>query len=325
MVSIMVVAYNSGHFLQPCLNSIAAQTFADFECLIADNQSNDGSIEALVLPDQRFRLIPMGANLGFATANNRLAEQARGIHLVLLNPDAQADPTFVAEMVAAAAAHPEAGAFGAIQVRLDEPDILDGVGDCWHVCGVAWRSLEGYRLHKAPGDGPIFGPCGAAALYRASVFRALGGFDERFFCYAEDVDFAFRLRLAGWSAFRAGKARVYHAGSGITGRASDFTLYHGHRNRIWTFLKNTPQEIFLFCLIYHIFANCYILLRAYIAGFGAPILHAYSDAWAGRRQFIEERKITPPRLRSSLKCSSFHWSPIIPRKRTPQPIKQNRP
>ena len=319
--SVLVVAYNAGDYLQPCLDSLAAQTFRDFECLIADNGSADGSIKRVRLPDGRFRVVDMGSNLGFAAANNALARIAMGEFLVLLNPDAQAKPAFLYEMVAMARKHPEAGSVGAVQIRLEEPDTLDGVGDCWHVCGIGWRALEGFPVSEAPGDGPIFGPCGAAALYRATLFRELGGFDERFFCYAEDVDLAFRLRLQGWTSIRASEALVLHAGSGITGRVSDFTLYHGHRNRIWTFLKNTPREIFLIALIYHIAVNLYLLLRAHGAGFGRPIARAYKDAWRGCGTFLNERAHSKPHLRASLQLRDFYWTPVMPRRRIPTTTK----
>ena len=317
-ISVMVVAYQSGAFLPACLDALARQTFSDFECLVLDNASTDGSIELLTLPDARFRILSMGANLGFATANNRGADAARGEYLVLVNPDASAEPDFLAEMAAMADAHPEAGAVGAVQIRLDDEDVLDGVGDCWHVCGIGWRALEGFPTKDAPGNGPIFAPCGAAALYRRAQFLELGGMDERFFCYAEDVDFGFRLRLAGWTCLRASHARIWHAGSGITGRVSDFTLYHGHRNRIWTFLKNTPREIFWIALPYHLAVNAYLLARARFAGFAAPLARAYRDAWRGRGPFLAERKRARPRLGKSLTLKDFYWTPVMPRRRKPK-------
>jgi GT2 family glycosyltransferase len=317
-VSVVVVAYNSGDYLQACIDSLAAQTLTDFECLIADNASTDGSVARLELPDARFRVLAMGENLGFAAANNRAAAKARAPYLVLLNPDAVAEPDFLAALTAKAETTPAAAAIGAVQLRLETPDILDGVGDCWHVAGVGWRALEGFPAASAPGDGAIFAPCGAAALYRRDVFLALGGFDERFFCYAEDVDLGFRLRLAGWTCERASSARVRHAGSAITGRASDFTLYHGHRNRIWTFLKNTPQELFPLAVPYHLAVNLYLLVFGLARGAAPSLWRAYCDAWRGRQAFLEERRRRPPRLGPALAARDFYWTPVMPRRRKPK-------
>ena len=122
--SLVVVAFNAGHFLQDCIDSLASQSHGAFECLIMDHATSDGSVAALRLPDARFTVHSMGANLGFAVANNRAADLARSAHLVLVNPDIIARPDFLAELLAAANAHPGAGAVGAVQLRMSDPDIL---------------------------------------------------------------------------------------------------------------------------------------------------------------------------------------------------------
>ncbi|MHB8285993.1 MAG: glycosyltransferase family 2 protein, partial [Caulobacteraceae bacterium] len=195
--TVVIVAYDSGDFLQPCIDALAQQSFKDFEAVVLDNASRDTSVDDLRLPDARFRVERLGANTGFAVANNRAAWASSAEFLILLNPDAVADPGWLAALIAAAATHPDATSLGSLQLRLDDPSIMDGVGDVWHVAGLAWRAGEGHPATQAPGDGEIFGPCGAAALYRRAAFVAAGGFDERFFCYCEDVDLAFRLRAAG--------------------------------------------------------------------------------------------------------------------------------
>ncbi len=310
-VRVIVVAYQSGAYLQPCLDALAAQTFADFECVVADNASTDGSVERLVLPDARFTVRPMGGNLGFAAANNRAAEDAATEFLALLNPDAVAEPAWLAEMVAAADAHPEAASVGALQLRLDDPTVMDGVGDVWHVAGLAWRAGEGKAASTAPGDGVIFGPCGAAALYRTADFRAAGGFDERFFCYCEDVDLAFRLRARGRASVRASRAVVRHAGSGISGRASDFTLFHGHRNRVWVFFKNTPGPWLWVFLPYHLLFNVLYIALAVRRGFPRPIWRAYRAAWAGLPAILRERRGAPP-VRLGHLLPVMAWTPWAP-------------
>src|SRR5688572_19840244 len=91
-VTVAIVAYQSGAFLQACLDALAAQTFADFEAVVLDNDSTDGSIEALRLPDARFRVERMGKNLGFAAANNVAARASSARFLATLNPDTLAEP-----------------------------------------------------------------------------------------------------------------------------------------------------------------------------------------------------------------------------------------
>ena len=322
---VIVVAYQSGAYLQPCLDALAAQSFAGFEAVVADNASTDGSVERLRLPDDRFSVRDMGANLGFAAGNNRAAEDATTEFVVLLNPDAVAEPEWLAEMIAAADAHPEAASVGATQLRLEDATHMDGVGDVWHVAGLAWRAGEGWPVARAPGDGEIFGPCGAAALYRTADFRQAGGFDERFFCYCEDVDLAFRLRARGRTSVRAAKAVVRHAGSGISGRTSDFTLFHGHRNRIWTFFKNTPGAWLWVLLPYHLLFNVLYLGLAIRRGFPRPIWRAYRAAWAGLPAMLASRRAAPKGAGMRALFPAMAWTPWSPWLRELRPPPPARP
>jgi len=316
-VTVAIVAYQSGAYLQACLDALAEQTFADFEAVIADNASTDGSVEALRLPDARFRIESMGANLGFAAANNAVARASRAEFLVTLNPDTQAEPGWLAALVAAAGRWPRAAAFGSTQVSLADPEVLDGVGDVWHAAGVAWRARLGRPVADTPPEGEVFGPCAAAALYRREAFMALGGFDERYFCYCEDLDLAYRLRLAGWTAVQVPQAVVRHAGSGISGRTSEFTLFHGHRNRVWTYAKNTPGIWVWLLLPYHL---AYDLLMSYTAlriGHGWVVARAHWAAlkgigpvWADRRRVQRARKACVADL-----FEAMAWEPRAPLRR----------
>lgn len=287
-VTVIIIAYNSGDYLQACVSALAAQDFSSFQAVIADNASTDGATHRLRLPDDRFSLRMMGENLGFAAANNRVVSGASSEFVVLLNPDTIPEPGWLGALVEAAGRHPEAASFGSVQVRLDNPDIFDGVGDVWHVAGIAWRALEG-QPRRPIGDAEIMGPCAAGALYRRADFEAVGGFDERFFCYCEDIDLALRLQLAGRASRRVAGAVLHHAGSGTTGRVSEFTLFHGHRNRIWTFLKNTPGVWLWLWTPYHLAANLWLLWRYRSLGVSGILWRAYVAAWRGRGPFMAER------------------------------------
>ena len=317
-VTVVVVAYESGGFLQPCIDSLALQAFADFEAVIADNASTDGSVDALRLPDARFRVERLGANLGFAAANNRVARVSGAEFVALLNPDAVADPGWLRALVAAADARPSAASVGSLQVRLEDAGRLDGVGDVWHAAGLAWRAGEGWDAARTPRDGPILGPCGAAALYHRAPFVAAGGFEERFFCYCEDVDLALRLRMAGWTSWRASDAVVRHAGSGISGRASDFTLFHGHRNRVWCFVRNTPGGWFWALLPFHLAFNALYLGLALRRGFHRPVWRAYKAAWSGLGPHWAARR-SRPRGGYRRLLPVVAWAPWAPWRRTLKP------
>lgn len=316
-VTVAIVAYQSGSFLQACLDALAAQTFTDFEAVIVDNASTDGSIEALTLPDARFRIARMGANLGFAAANNVAARGSSSPFLVTLNPDTQAEPGWLAALVAATQRWPNAASFGSTQVSLSDPTVLDGVGDVWHAAGVAWRARLGRPVADTPPEGEVFGPCAAAALYRRDAFLALGGFDERYFCYCEDLDLAYRLRIAGWQAVQVPDAVVRHAGSGISGRTSEFTLFHGHRNRVWTYVKNTPGVWVWLLLPYHL---AYDLLMSYTSlriGHGWTVARAHWAALKGISPVLADRR-TVQRGRKAPVADLFRamaWTPKSPMRR----------
>ena len=253
-VSVIIVNYNAGKYLRPCVESLLSQTLTNFECILVDNGSTDGSLESLPDLDARFTLIRMGENLGFAVANNRAAAQASADWIALLNPDAFARSDWLENGLKARTLLPKTAMVGSTQYLALEPEQFDGLGDEYHAFGVAWRS--GFEAPAHPiFDREAFGPCGAGAFYDRRVFEALGGFDESFFCYHEDVDLAFRMRLAGYRCVQSAKAVIDHVSSGISGRASDFAVYHGTRNRIWTFFNNMPVPLLIFLVIPHILTN----------------------------------------------------------------------
>ncbi|HCR67313.1 MAG: glycosyl transferase [Oceanicaulis sp.] len=311
-ITVIIVAYNSGDFLQPCVDALATQSFTDFEAVIVDNASTDGAVDSLTLPDDRFRIDRPGENLGFAGGNNRAARASHARWIALLNPDTRVAPNWLEALLDGARRWPDCPAFGSTQLRLDEADILDGAGDVWYAGGVAWRALEGRPLSDNPPEGETFAPCGAAAFYDRARFVELGGFDERFFCYCEDVDYGFRVRLTGQICIQLTDAIVYHAGSGTTGRHSEFTLFHGHRNRIWVFFKNTPAALLPVLTPLHLAINVYLYLRA-DAERRSYLKRAYAAAWEGLGAVMSQRKALR-RIRTGSLASLMRamiWSPVL--------------
>ena len=210
--------------------------------ILVDNGSSDGSLETLPELDDRFTIMEAGENLGFAVANNRMRPMMLGDWIALLNPDAFARPDWLEEGLAARALLPNTAMVGSTQYLALEPDKFDGLGDEYHAFGVAWRAGFGEPVEDIV-TREAFGPCGAGAFYDRDVFRTLGGFDESFFCYHEDVDLAFRMRLAGYRCVQSADTIIDHVSSAISGRASEFAVYHGTRNRIWTFFNNMPWPL----------------------------------------------------------------------------------
>lgn len=327
-VTVVLVAYNSDTYLARCLAALARQSFGDFDTLIIDNKSTDGSIEALPPLDARTRLVRMDRNLGFAAANNRAAELASTRWIAMLNPDALPDPDWLARLMAAVERFPDIVMFGSTQIRLDNPDRYDGVGDVYHASGVYWRGAYDWPVGSCARGGETFSPCAAAALYRRADYLATGGFDERFFCYGEDVDIAFRLRLQGHRALQVADAVVHHAGSASTGRYSRFTVYHSTRNRCWVFLKNMPAGLLWPLLPPFVVASLLLLLLSGLRGRGFAALHGIWDAirgipemWRSRRSIQRQRRVPLAQIMAALS-----WSPWLPFCRSPHlwPLRQTR-
>jgi GT2 family glycosyltransferase len=290
-VGVIIVNYNSGAMLRRCLEALGRQTFRDFSIIIVDNGSADGSIDDIAgFPG--ISIIRPGRNLGFAAANNLAAGHATDSEwLLLLNPDAFVEEHCLEHLVQTATTSPDFAMFQARLVNEADRSLLDGIGDVYHVSGLHWRQAH-MRPATPQDDEPreIFSPCAAAAMYRREVFAAAGGFDEDFFCYAEDVDLGFRLRLSGHRALYVPGAVAYHVGSGTTGRRSDFSVYYGQRNLVWTYAKNMPASLLLLYALFHFAINIAMVAALAMRGQGMVALRAKIDAFRGLRKILKKRR-----------------------------------
>ena len=328
-IAVIIVNYNSGDRLAKCLDHLSRQTFRDFSVTVVDNASSDGSIAAAGKSDQEFDLIEAGANIGFAAANNLAARSANAEWLALLNPDAYPADDWLAQLMVGARQYPWADAFGSLQIKAEDPNFIDGAGDVCTAFGVTYRGHLGAPVVTAPPDGECFAPCAAAALYRRETFLALGGFDERFFCYGEDVDLGFRLRLSGGRAVQLAKACVRHDGSGVTGRRSDFTVYHGNRNRIWLLYKNTPPALYAALIPLRMLGEALLAAKAVVSGVAGAHFRGLRDGYGGRAAFRDDRaKIAGARRLSVVAVAKlFVWSPfeILRRRSVLRPLAGGEP
>ena len=297
-VSVVVVNWNSRDLLAKCLRHLRIQTVLPERVFVVDNASQDGSANIVDSSDW-IRVLRMPKNLGFAAGNNRALDQCSTEFVALLNPDAFPEPDWIARMLDAARKYPEVAAFGSRQVFHDNPHALDGIGDTYHITGLARRS--GHGRMQTPTDfisQEIFSPCAAAAMFRRVTLESVGGFDEDFFCYAEDVDLGFRLRLTGHNARYVPEAVVRHVGSATSGgKHSDFAVYHGHRNLVWTYVKNMPGPLFWFLLPLHLLLNLITIGWFVLRGQGLVILKAKRDAIRGLPlAWMKRKKIQTQRV-----------------------------
>lgn len=291
-VAVIIVNWNAEKYLEKCVLSVKNQTVKPKKIILVNNSRSDASWNASNGFLAGVDIIGDGDNIGFAAANNLAVKVASDCQWVaLLNPDAFAERNWLENLLKAAEAQPQYSFFGGKLLNADNPEILDGLGDVYHVSGLAWRHGHGWKASKAPLDAvEIFSPCAAAAMYRRDAFESVGGFDEAYFCYFEDVDLGFRLRLAGHRCLLVPDATVKHIGSGISGKQSDFTIYHGHRNLVWTFVKNMPWPIMLIHLPQHILLNIVSVLTFAFRGKASVILKAKYDACRGVGRILSLRR-----------------------------------
>jgi GT2 family glycosyltransferase len=302
-VSILIVAHRSRETLPRCLEALASQTMGVREVLVLENGSPEGErVRADDLPDW-VTFVDSAENLGFAAGNNRLAGRCSGRWLAFLNPDAFARPDWVEQLEAATRRYPDIALFGSTQYCAEKPHLLDGAGDVYHAAGLAYRAGHLRPVSMLPAEGEVFGPCGAAALVRADVFRELGGFDESFFCYNEDVDLAFRARLLGYRVVQLRGAAVDHMGYASSGRRSEFATYYGVRNRLWVFLKNMPGWLLWVLGPFHLAANLALWAAASAKGQSGVYWRALRDGLAAWPQLMTARRSVQAQRRVS--CLQF--------------------
>jgi len=241
-VSIIIPNLNGAHHLPACLESLRAQTFGDFEVIVADNGSTDGSLDLLARDFPEALVLPLGENRGFAGACNAGIRAARGEFVILLNNDTEADPRWLAEVVAAFERHPEAGIVASKMLLFDRRDTFHTAGDFYRVDGIpgnrgVWQKDEGqYEAEEY-----VFSACGGSGAYRREMLDRIGLLDEDFFFSCEDVDLAWRAQLAGYRCVYAPRAVVYHKLS-ATGGGTISSFYDG-RNFIYLLVKDYPGDL----------------------------------------------------------------------------------
>ena len=250
-VSVVIINWNGKEYLACCLASLEAQTYRDFEIIIVDNGSTDGSVAFIRERFPEVRLICNEHNLGFARANNQGIAIARGRYVAILNNDTQVEPQWLEALVHAAETHPEIGAFASLVLFNDKRDTVDSAGLTVSVLGHGIQNLLGEGIAQVSGAREVFGVSATAALFRRALLQDVGVFDEDYFIYYEDVDLAWRARLRGWRSLLVPQAVVYHAHSATTGRGSPFKKRLLTRNRLWTIAKDYhfPAIIFFLPLI----------------------------------------------------------------------------
>ena len=240
-VSVVIPNFNGIAFLDSVLASLEGQTLSNFEVILVDNGSTDGSCSFVTANYPWVHLIELSENFGFCGAVNAGIRAAKAPYVLLLNNDTEVKEDFVEEMLAAIRRHKNAFSCGARMVQYHDRDRLDDVGNYYCALGWSFARGRGKDIHAYETEDKIFSACAGAAIYRKKIIEKIGYFDEEHFAYLEDTDIGYRARIYGYENWYAPKAIVYHVGSGTSGsRYNQFKTRYSSRNNIYLIYKNMP-------------------------------------------------------------------------------------
>jgi GT2 family glycosyltransferase len=322
-VTVVIPNWNGERFLGLCLGSLREQSFRDFETILVDNGSVDGSRSFVEEHFPEVKVVPLGENRGIAAAFNAGIEASRVEYVVLLNNDTELDPGWLEALVRAAEDRPESGLFASRLVDFYDRSVLDGAGDAMRLSGLPYRLGHGERdRSRFDKPGYVFGACAAAALYRREMLDEVGLFDEDFVSYCEDGDLSFRAQLAGYRCFYVPGAVVYHMGSASTGgKRSPTATRLGSRNSFSLLVKNLPLSAVPHILPFFLAGQLARTITAAATGSLRAHLEGLAGAWhhlplmLRKRAEIQKRKrLSDAEVRGLLRESSLAATASIARR-----------
>ena len=238
-VTIIIPNYNGLQFMEPCMKALDAQNCRDFEVLVVDNGSTDGSVEWLKEHD--IPTIFLADNTGFTGAVNVGIQAAKTPYVILLNNDTEAEPEYVGALLQAIEQSPRIFSVSPKMVQMYHRELMDDAGDMYSIMGWAYQRGVGQEVERYNKPCHIFSACAGAAIYRREVFEEIGYFDEMHFCYLEDIDVGYRAKIAGYYNRYCPQAVVYHVGSGTSGsKYNSFKVKLAARNNVYLNYKNMP-------------------------------------------------------------------------------------
>lgn len=239
-VTVIIPNYNGRKLLKNCIETLEQQTYPDFQLLIVDNGSTDGSTE---LTSDRLNIewIKLKENTGFCGAVNIGIGHTKTPYFILLNNDTEAEPQFVEELLRAVKKSDRIFSCGAQMLDYRNREILDNAGDLYTALGWAVGRGKGKPADAFSVEKNVFSCCGGASIYRTEVIKKIGAFDENHFAYLEDVDIGYRAKIYGYKNRYIPTAKVYHVGSATTGnRYNEKKVFLAARNSMFLLYKNMP-------------------------------------------------------------------------------------
>lgn len=310
-ISIIILNWNGKHFLEECLGAMRRQTFRDFEAILVDNASTDGSVEFVQTRFPEVKVIALPDNRGFAGGNIAGYEQAGGDLIVLLNNDTEAHPGWLEAIHEASPIYPEAGSFASKMMYFDERSRVE---NCGFDLGVEGATVD---LGRDEPDGPewsrprkVFGACGGAVAYRRRMLDDVGFLDAEFFMTYEDVDLSFRAQLRGYQCVFIPAAVVYHRYRATNRKTPSRQVFYSQRNIDFVYLKNMPLGLMVRFLPQRVLYEAGSAIYFTRMGTGAAFLKAkcavvshLPSILRKRREVQKAKTISSSRVRAQMKDS----------------------
>lgn len=291
-ISVVIPNYNGKDFLDICLKSLANQTFSAEEVIVVDNNSSDGSIELLKSKFPWVKTIELDNNYGFSKAINIGISSAKGEFIFLLNNDTEVDSLCLEVLNNVLDQYLEADFFAVKMLFFNKRNIINDVGDVFSVYALAHQRGKD-EVDKGQYDNRefVFGACAGAALYRKKMLNEIGGMDEDFYAYLEDVDLSFRAQISGHKCVFIPEAIVYHVDGGTSKKIKNFSRYFNIRNSLFVLVKNMPAELFFNFIFFIIIGQIRNLFMGLKHRCFAVVVKAYFNFFVYLPKIWKKRKI----------------------------------
>jgi GT2 family glycosyltransferase len=323
LVSIVILNWNGRKFLEQFLPSVQASTWANKSIVVIDNASTDDSIPFLQSHYPAVQIVRNSANFGFAQGYNEGLKEVKGDYYVLLNSDVEVTPGWIEPVIALMGSDATIGACQPKLLQYQQRHLFEYAG-----AAGGWLDYLGYPLARGrifdvcePDNGqydaaaPIFWASGAAMFVKANLYHQLGGLDGFFFAHQEEIDFCWRLQLAGYQVYACPQSVVYHVGGGTLPKGNSRKVFLNFRNNLIMMAKNMPAGMATWKILYRFGLDTVSAFKSLFEGEGKYFIAVFRAhlAFVGWLLFKQKQSIFPASkkgklqgyLHKSVVCSHF--------------------
>lgn len=329
LVSIVILNWNGRKFLEQFLPSVQASTWTNKSIVVIDNASTDDSIPFLQSHYPAVQIVRNSANFGFAGGYNQGLKEVKGDYYILLNSDVEVTPGWIEPVIALMESDATIGACQPKLLQFQNRNLFEYAG-----AAGGWLDYLGYPLARGrifdlcePDNGqydqpaPIFWASGAAMFVKANLYQQLGGLDTFFFAHQEEIDFCWRLQLAGYQVYACPQSVVYHVGGGTLPKGNSRKVFLNFRNNLIMMAKNMPAGEATWKIGYRFWLDTVSAFKSLFEGEGTYFIAVFRAhiAFVGWLFFKQKQSIFPASKKGKLQGylpKSVVWSHFIGGKKT---------